>query len=109
MEIGGVKVESLPQTITWGQSHLPSSSYHVFMDMNTLLYTLGSFYLSFHLSDKDFIDEKHYAQKGRFENESVARVTTSFGQELPTIFGKMKISASSTVSSSLLAVKSYYF
>ena len=73
------------------------------MDMNTLLDALGSS----HLSDKDFLDEKYHAQKGRFENESAACVVASFGRELPTIFGKMEISSSTTASSPLSAVKSY--
>ena len=67
------------------------------MDMNTLLDALGSS----HLSDKDFLDERYHAQKGRFENESAARVAASFGRELPTIFGKMESSASGTASSPL--------
>ena len=103
MEIGGVKFESLPQTITWVNSQLSSESYHVFMDMNTLLDALGSS----HLSDKDSIDERYHAQKGRFENESAARVVASFGRELPTIFVKMETSTSTTTSSPLPAVKSY--
>ena len=103
VEIGGVKFESLPQTIAWVQSQVHSGSYHVSMDMNTLLDVLGSS----HLSDKDFIDEKYHAQKGRFENESAARVAVSFGHELPTIFGKIKTSTSATTSCPLPAVKIY--
>ena len=103
VELGGVKFESPPQTIAWVKSNLPSDSYHVFMDLNTLLDALRSS----HLSDKDFIDEKYHAQKDKFENESAAKVAVSFGPELPTIFGKMETSASSTASSPLPALKSY--
>ena len=103
MEIGGVKFESLPQTIAWVQSNLPSNLYDVFMDINTSLDALGSS----HLSDKDFIDEKYHAKRGRFENESTARVTASFGRELPTIFSKIGTSAFATVYSPLPAVNSY--
>ena len=103
VEIGGVKFKFLPQTITWVQSHLTSSSYHVFIGTDTLLYALGSS----NLSDKDFIDEKYHSQKVQFENESAARVVASFGRELPTIFDKMKTSALSTVSFPLPVVKSY--
>lgn len=56
VEIGGVNFKLLPQTITWVKSHLTSSSYHVFIGTNTLLYALGSS----NLSDKDFIDEKYH-------------------------------------------------
>ena len=75
---GGIKFESLPQTINLIQTHNPSCSYHVFMDMNTLLDDLGS-------SSKDFIGEKYHAQKNRFENEPAARMAASFGRE----FGKV--------------------
>lgn len=75
--------------IVWVQSHLPSGSYHVFMDTNTLLDALGSS----RLSNKDFIDETYHAQKNRFENESTARVAVFFGLELVTIFGKVETSA----------------
>ena len=68
------------------------------MDMNALIDAFGSS----NLSNKDF-----HTQKGRFDNESVARVTPSFGRELLTIFGKMETSASSTVSSPLPAITSY--
>ena len=60
------------------------------MNMNTLFDDLGS-------SSKDFIGEKYHAQKNRFENEPAARMVTSFGRELPTIFGKKETSASSTI------------
>ena len=103
MEIDVVKFESLPQMIDWVKSQLPSGSYHVFMDMNTLSDALGSS----HLSDKEFFDERYHAQKGRFENESAARVAASFDRELPTIFGKIETSTSTTTSSPLPVVKSY--
>ena len=59
MEIGGVNFEALPQAIAWVKSYFPSGSYHVIMDMNTLLDALKSS----HLSDKYFLDERYHAQK----------------------------------------------
>ena len=59
MEIGGVNFEAFPQAIAWVKSYLPSGSYHVIMDMNTLLDALGSS----RLSDKDFLDERYHTQK----------------------------------------------
>ena len=103
VDLGGVKFQSLSQTITWVSSNLPAGSYHVFMDLNTLLDALGSS----HLADKDFIDEKYHATRGKFENESTTRVVVSFGRGLPTIFGKMDSSTSSSASSPLPTVKSY--
>ena len=58
MEIGGVNFEALPQAIAWVKSYFPSGSYHVIMDINTLLDTLESS----HLSDKDFLDERYHTQ-----------------------------------------------
>ena len=49
VEVGGVKFESLPQTIAWVNINLLSGSYHVFMDLNRLRDALASS----HLSDKD--------------------------------------------------------
>ena len=57
VKIDGVKFESLHQTTAWITSNLPSFSYHVFMDVNTLLDAIGSS----HLFEKDFIDEKYHA------------------------------------------------
>ena len=105
VEIRGVKFESLRQTTAWITSNLPSGSYHVFMDVITLLDALGSS----HLSDKDFIDEKYHAQKGKFENKSATRVAASFGRDIPTVFGKVDSSSIVDASSSPLpAVKTYF-
>ena len=103
VDLGGVKFKSLPQTIAWVSVNSPSSSYRVFMNIHTLLDYLGSF----HLSNKDFIDEKYHATRGRFDNESTARVAASFGRELPTIFGKMDTSTTTSTSSPLSTIKSY--
>ena len=85
VNISGVKFESLRQTTSWIISNLSSVSHHVFMDVNTLLDALDSS----RLFDKNFIDEKYHAQKGKFKNETTARVAASFGRELLTVFGKV--------------------
>ena len=103
VDLDGVKFQSLPQTITWISANHSSSSYHVCMDLNTLLYVLRSS----HLSDEDFTDEKYYATREKLENESAARVYVSFGRDLPTIFGNMDSATSTSDSSPLPSVKSY--
>ena len=104
VDLGGVKFEYLPQTIAWVTTNLPSGSYYVFIEINTLLDDLGPSCLS----DKDFIDEKYHTTRGRFENESAARVAASFGRERPTIFGKMDTSTTTSASSPLPAIKIIY-
>ena len=105
VDIRGVKFESLRQTTAWITSNLTSGSYHVFMNVNTLLDALGSS----HLYDKDFIDEKYHAQKGKFEKKSSARVTASFGKDIPTVFGKVDSSSVVGASSSPLSTVKTYF
>ena len=68
--------------------------------------TLGSV----QFSNRDFLEEKYHASCGKFDNEIVAWVSTSFGRELPTIFGCAESGSSDVPSSSvrpLLAIKSY--
>ena len=80
-----MKFESHLLTTFYITSKLPLGSYHVFIDVNILLDALGSS----NLSDKDFIGDKYYAQKGKLENESAARIDASLGREFPIVFGKV--------------------
>ena len=90
--------------MSWIISNLSSDSHHVCMDVNILLDALGSS----RLFDKNFIDEKYHAQKGKFKNETTARVAASFGRELLTVFGKVDSSVVVDNSSSPLpAIKTY--
>ena len=65
VKIGGVKFGSLRQNTSLITSNLSSGSYHVFMDVNTLLDALSSS----HLSDKDSINEKYHAQRVTFKTK----------------------------------------
>ena len=73
--------------------------------MITLLDALGSV----HLSNKDFMEEKYHASRGKFDNETAARFAASFSRELPQIFGRVESSSSIQSSSShpLPSVKEY--
>ena len=53
VDLDGVKFDLLLQTINWVSLNLPSSSYYVFLEINTFVDALGAS----HLCDKDFIDE----------------------------------------------------
>ena len=44
--------------------------------------------------DKEFLDEKYQDSQGIFENETAAKVATSFNRELPSIFGRVYSSSS---------------
>ena len=103
VDLGGVKFESLPQTIAWVSANLPSGSYYVFMDLKTLLDALGSF----HLSDKDVIDETYHDTRYRFENKSAAKVAAFFERDLPTILWKMDSTTTTTASSPSPSIESY--
>ena len=73
------------------------------MNLNILLDALGFS----HLSNKYFIDEKYNITTGRFEKESAASVSVSFGRELQIIFRKMDSTTTSSTSSPLPSIKSY--
>ena len=90
VEIGGIRFESLPQTTTWVRSHLLSGAYFLFMDVPILL----DIVTSSNMSDKEFLDEKYQASRGRFENETVAKIAASFNRELPSIFGRVDSTSS---------------
>ena len=49
---------------------------------------------SANMSDKEFLDEKYQASRGKFENETAAKVAASFNRELPSIFGRVDSSSS---------------
>ena len=74
VEIGGVNFESLRETTAWVKVHLPLGTYFDFNDVITLLDAPGSV----HLSNKDFMEEKFHASRGKFDNETAARFATSF-------------------------------
>jgi len=76
--------QSFHQTTAWVIKYLPSYEYFIFNDVITLLDALGSI----HLPDRDFLEEKYHASPGKFDNKIAARVFTSFGRKLPTIFGR---------------------
>ena len=78
--------EYVHQTTAWVVTHLPSSGYFTFNDVITLIDALRSI----HLSNRDFLEEKHHASRGKFDNEIAGRVSASFGQEFPTIFGRVE-------------------
>ena len=63
VEIGGVNFESLRETTAWVKVHLPLGTYFDFNDMITLLDALGSV----HLSNKDFMEEKYHASRGKMK------------------------------------------
>ena len=95
--IGGVKFESRLQTVAWVEKHLPSAAYFVFNDVITVLDSL----VSYRLSNKEFIEGEYRASRGQFDNAVVARVTASFGRELPQIFGRVETSPSGSLPSSI--------
>ena len=85
VKIGGKRFGSFPQTTTWVRTHLLSGAYFLFMDVPILL----DMVTSPNMSDKEFLDEKYQAARGRFENETVAKVAASFNREIPSIFGRV--------------------
>ena len=106
VDIGGVMFDSVNQTTAWVSKYLPSAEYFTFNDVITLLDDLGSI----HLSNRDFLEEKYLASRGKFNNEIAARVSASFGRELPIIVGRAESSSGGVPPSSvhpLPAVKSY--
>ena len=90
VEIGGVRFESLPQTITWVRTNLLSGAYYLFLDAPILL----DMVTSSNMSDKEFLEEKFQASRGKFENETAAKVAASFNRELPSIFGRVDATSS---------------
>ena len=74
VEIGGVTFESLRQTTAWVKVHLPSGAYFDFNNAITLLDALGSV----HLSNKDFMEEKYHASRGKFDNETAASFSRNY-------------------------------
>ena len=89
VKMGGVKLESLLHTTSWVKRELPCSSYHVFHDPITLLDAVGAS----QMSNKEFLDERYHASRGKFGNEVAARTAASFGRELPPLFGKVEPTA----------------
>ena len=90
VEIGGVRFESLPQTTTWVRSNLLSGAYFLFMDAPILL----DMVTSSNMLDKEFLDEKYQTSRGKFENETSAKVAASFNRELLSIFGRVDSTSS---------------
>ena len=98
VDIGSVMFESVHQTTAWVTKYLPSAEYFTFNDVITLLDAFDSI----HLSNRDFLEEKYHASRGKFDNEIAARVSASFGREFPTIFGRAESSSGGVPSSSVL-------
>ena len=98
--------ESVHQTTAWILKYLPSLEYFTFNDVITLLDTLGSV----HLSNREFLEQKYHASRGKFDNEISARVSTSFGCELLTIFGRAESASGGVTASSVhhLPTVKYY-
>ena len=55
------------------------------MDVSILL----DMVTSSNMSNKEFLDDKCQAYRGRFENETATKVAASFNRELPSIFGRV--------------------
>ena len=90
VEIGGVMFESLSQTTSWVRTNLLSGAYYLFLDAPILL----DMVTSSNMSDKEFLDEKYQASRGKFENETAAKVAVSFNREFPSIFGRVDSTSS---------------
>ena len=85
MEIGGVRFESLPKPTAWVRTHLLSGAEYLFLDAPILL----DMVTSSNMSDKEFLEEKCQASRGKFENETAAKVDTSFNRHSPSIFDRV--------------------
>ena len=85
MEIGGVRFESLPKPTAWVGTHLLSGAEYLFLDAPILL----DMVTSSNMSDKEFLEEKCQASRGKFENETAAKVDTSFNRDFPSIFDRV--------------------
>ena len=106
VEIGGIIFEYIRQTTAWVVTHLPSPEYFIFNDVIIIFDALGSI----HLSNRDFLEEKYHASRGKFNNEIAARVSAFFDRELLTIFGRAESTSGDVYSSSvhpLPVIKSY--
>ena len=90
IEIGGVYFQLFSQTIVWVRNHLPSNNYSFFQDVITLLDLIGTS----NLTDNEFLDGQYKANRANFLNDSAARCADFFRRELPTLFGRVKLSSS---------------
>jgi len=69
----------------WVHSNLTSGAYDFFYNIVTHLDALGST----HLSTQDFLHEKFHTSRGKFDNDIAAMIASSFGREIPILFGKV--------------------